>query len=94
MGVYVLNIVGRVFLTVIIPLYGGYVGTSLNTFDIYLVLAASWSLWAYGQPGPQQLWQTGGWAGVLKGWLLMAVAILLVAGPAYGVGYLITRMSN
>jgi hypothetical protein len=92
LGVYVLQILGRVFLTIIVPLYGGYVGTSLNTFDIYLVLAASWSLWAYGQPGPQQLWQSGGWAGVLKGWLLMAVAVLLVAGPAYGIGYLIARI--
>jgi hypothetical protein len=87
----VLQILGRVFLAIIIPLYGGYVGTSLNTFDIYLVLAASWSLWAYGRPGPQELWQTGGWAGVLKCWRLMAIAILLVAAPAYGIGYLIAK---
>jgi len=34
---------------------------------------------------------TGGWAGVLKGWLLMAIAVLLVAAPAYGIGYLIAK---
>ena len=84
-----LQILGRVFLTIIIPLYGGYIGTSLNTFDIYLVLAAAWSLWAYGHPGPQELWKTGGWAGVFKGWLVMVLAVLLMAGPAYGIGYLI-----
>jgi hypothetical protein len=28
---------------------------------------------------------------VLKGWLLMAIAVLMAAGPAYGVGYLIAR---
>ncbi|MBN9146870.1 MULTISPECIES: hypothetical protein [unclassified Nitrobacter] len=86
-----LQILGRVFLTIVIPIIGGYLGTSLNTFDIYLLLATSWSFWAYAQPGPRELWQTGGWAGVLKGWLLMAIAILMVAGPAYGVGYLIAR---
>jgi hypothetical protein len=31
----------------------------------------------------------GGWAGVLKGWLVMVLAVLLMAGPAYGIGYLI-----
>jgi hypothetical protein len=93
-GVYVLQILGRVFLTIIIPLYGGYIGTSLNTFDIYLVLAASWSLWAYGHPGPQELWKTGGWAGVFKGWLVMVLGVLLTAGPAYGIGYLIKNWST
>ncbi len=87
-----LQFLGRIFLAIIVPIYLGYVGASLNTFDIYLLLATSWSFWAYAQPGPQQLWQSGGWAGVLKGWLLMAIAVLLVAGPAYGVGYLIARL--
>ena len=94
LGVCVLQILGRVFLTIIVPLYGGYLGTSRTTFDIYLALAAAWSLWAYGHPGPHQLWQAGGFVGVLKGWLLMMVAVLLVAAPAYGVGYLIAGFLN
>jgi hypothetical protein len=87
----VLHLIGRIVLTIVVPLYLGYLGASLNIFDIYLVLAAAWSLWAYGQPGPQLLWDTGGPIGVLKGWLVMAIAVLFVAAPAYGVGYLIAR---
>lgn len=86
-----LQILGRVVLTIIVPIYLGYIGATLNVFDIYLLLAASWSLWAYGQPGPQQLWESGGIIAIMKGWIVMAFAILLVAGPAYGVGYLIAK---
>ncbi len=82
---------GRIFLAIIVPIYLGYVRASLNVFDVYLILAASWSLWAYGQPGPRELWESGGIIAVLKGWFVMVFAILLVAGPAYGVGYLIAR---
>ncbi|WP_292962948.1 hypothetical protein [Nitrobacter sp.] len=91
LGVEVLQILGRVFLAILVPTYLGYVGASLNIFDIYLLVAASWSLWAYAQPGPQQLWASGGIIAILKGWLVMVFAILLVAGPAYGIGYLIAK---
>lgn len=83
---------GRAFLTILVPIYLGYIRASLNVFDVYLLVAASWSLWAYGQPGPQVLSQKGGWAAVLKGWLLMVIAVLLVAAPSYGIGYLIAKI--
>ncbi|WP_425905793.1 hypothetical protein [Nitrobacter sp. TKz-YC02] len=86
-----LQILGRVFLAILVPTYLGYVGASLNIFDIYLLVAASWSLWAYGRPGPQELWGSGGIIAIIKGWLVMVFAILLVAGPAYGIGYLIAK---
>ncbi|WP_309774475.1 hypothetical protein [Nitrobacter vulgaris] len=91
LGGEVLQILGRVFLAILVPTYLGYVGASLNMFDVYLLVAASWSLWAYGQPGPQELWESGGIIAIIKGWLVMVFAILLVAGPAYGIGYLIAK---
>ena len=91
LGGEVLQILGRVFLAILVPTYLGYVGASLNIFDVYLLVAASWSLWAYGQPGPQELWESGGIIAIIKGWLVMVFAILLVAGPAYGIGYLIAK---
>jgi hypothetical protein len=94
LGVYVLQIFGRVFLTIIVPLYGGYVGASSTNLFIYVLLAAAWSLWAYGQPGPQQLWKTGGLIGVLKGWIVMSAAVLIGAGPAFAIGYFIFRTPN
>jgi hypothetical protein len=90
-GVYVLQILGRILITIVAPLYGGYIGASADTLFIYILLAGAWSLWAYGQPGPQQLWQTAGWIGVLKGWIVMSAAVLIVAGPAFAIGYFVLR---
>jgi len=56
-GALVLRVFGRVFLTIIVPLYGGYIG-------------------------------------VLKGWLIMSVVVLVGAGPAFAIGYFIARISN
>lgn len=94
LGVYVLQIVGRVFITIIVPLYGGHVGASSDSLFIYVLFAGAWSLWAYGQPGPRQLWETGGVAGVLKGWVVMSAAVLICAGPAFAIGYFILRTPN
>ena len=91
LGVYVLQIVVRIFLTVLVPLYGGYADASRNDLMIYVLIAAAFSLWAYGQPGPQQLWQTGGVAGVIKGWLVMSAAVLIIAAPAFAIGYYVLR---
>jgi hypothetical protein len=93
-GAYVLQILGRVLITIVAPLYGGYIGASADTLFIYILLAGAWSLWAYGQPGPQQLWQTAGWIGVLKGWIVMSAAVLIVAGPAFAIGYFVLRTSG
>lgn len=83
---------GRVFLALLVPTALGHAHASLNVFDVYLMIAASWSLWAYGQPGPQELWESGGIIAIIKGWLVMVFAILLVAGPSYGLGYLISKI--
>jgi len=90
----VLQIFGRAFLTIIVPLYGGYVGAPVANLFLYVLLAAGWSLWAYGQPGPKQLWAMGGLIGVLKGWLVMSVVVLIGAGPAFAIGYFIAKISN
>lgn len=88
-GAYVLQILGRVLITIVAPLYGGYIGVSADTLFIYILLAGAWSLWAYGQPGPQELWKIAGWIGVLKGWIVMSAAVLIVAGPAFAIGYFV-----
>jgi len=90
-GSYVLQIVGRILITIAAPLYGGYIGASADALFVYILLAGAWSLWAYGQPGPQQLWQTAGWIVVLKGWIVMSAAVLIVAGPAFAIGYFVLR---
>ena len=89
-----LQIFGRAFLTIIVPLYGGYIGAPVANLLIYVFLAAAWSLWAYGQPGPSQLWKVGGLIALLKGWLIMAVVVLIGAGPAFAIGYFIAKISN
>jgi hypothetical protein len=89
-----LHIASRVFFTILVPLYGGYVGAPTINLLIYVLVAAAWSLWAYGQPGPKTLWKMGGLIGVAKGWLIMAVVVLIGAAPAFAVGYFIARMSN
>jgi hypothetical protein len=94
LGVYVLQMLGRVLVTIIAPLYGGHVGASSANLFSYVLLAAAWCLWAYGQPGPQQLWKTGGLIAILKGWIVMSAAVLIVAGPAFAIGYFILRTPN
>jgi len=93
-GVEVLQVFGRVFLTILVPLYGGYVGAPIANLLIYVLIAAAWSLWAYGQPGPKQLWEMGGAIGVLKGWLIMSVVVLIGACLAFAVGHFIAKISN
>jgi hypothetical protein len=87
----VLQLLGRVLVTIIVPLYGGYLGLTAGNLFTYVLLAAAGCLWAYGQPGPQQLWNAGGLIAVMKGWMVMSAAVLIVAGPAFAVGYFVIR---
>ena len=89
-----LQLLGRILITIVAPLYGGYIGASADTLFIYILLASAWSLWAYGQPGPQELWKIAGWIGVLKGWIVMSAAVLIVAGPAFAIGYFVLRTTE
>ncbi len=86
-----LQLLGRIVITIVVPFYGGHLGLTAANLFTYVLIAAAWCLWAYGQPGPQQLWKTGGLIAVMKGWIVMSAAVLIVAGPAFAIGYFIFR---
>jgi hypothetical protein len=63
-----LRVFPRIFLTIIVPFYGGYVGASvLNMFGYVLVAGAASLYFFASNPSPRQLMQQGGTMGLLRG---------------------------
>jgi hypothetical protein len=91
LGLWFLRVFSRAFLTVLIPLYGGYVGAPIVTLLAYIFAIGAVSLYFFGTPPGDRdnSWaQRGGFGRLVIGWLLMSLVVAIGAVPAFAIGYL------
>ena len=86
---WLFRVFGRIFLTMIVPFYGGYVAAPILNMLGYVLAVGATSLYFFGRPGPKQLVHERGMAGLLLGWLLMSLVVLIGAAPAFAIGYFV-----